>query len=631
MRSVLGKQKHRFLLIVGFGVFLLASNAHSVDAPPSGTATTQPTQVVIPVEEPIPAPPTTSNALGRFRTKSGTVKVAEMLLNRYKESVVQIAALDNAGNVLGEAMGVAAGDSHIATPLSLILGNSIQWADKISITHHDGTQYFSNIALVNEQLNLVLLSPDNRPAKIPFVRPLDERPQVAIFTISLGKEPKIHQGKLSAVNKKAGTLSIAMEDVDESQAGTAIINSQGELIGMLLPNNHGILASTLEALTERAKKMESIPPPMLGAIMGRGVLVDTETKGAYPTISKAIAAIRSGEAPKINPKLYEPAKDRSYSPKEADRLVIKVLSGTYKENEIDLPSYVSLSGSGPKTTTIIGTNPKKDVLIIKKAKNTSVSGLRIVPASLQDSSAATVSIIESANIQMLGNIIESKGGTAISIKNTQSVSLDANAFPGAALGEAMRCMSSSVTATTNGFMGDWPRGLVADNGCILTASQNIFMKNKVGISANHKTASLAVLHNTFLDSVAGVHLGGLPKIFRLENNIFFRTAYGLNSNVTLPESALGRNSLWRGELVVGGHKISSSRILRSEPKFLAPARFDFRLRPGSPEYGSASGALKDFGAFQSEGFLGTHSTYLASALEIIMGEENLVKAWGLNR
>ncbi len=609
----------------------------NLPAYPSGT-TAQPGQTTtngIPTDTNAITPPPVDQAksLGRFRTAAGTVKVADMLLNRYKESVVRVTALDNSGNTLGEAMGVAAGGKHIAAPLSLILGNSVQWADKIAITHYDGTQYFANIALVNEELNLVLLAPENGPAEIPLVRPLDERPQITIFAISLppNAAPNIFEGKLSAVNQKNGTLAVTGDQIGDSQAGTAIINSQGELVGMLLPKRHGVLASKLTQLIDKAKKSEPLPPSMLGAVMGRGVVVKENLPGAYPTIGKALEAIKNGKAPKIDANFFEPAKDRLLSPKEADRLVVKVMPGTYKEKNLELPSYISLSGSGPKDTTLMSTDPNAPAILVKNAKHINISGFRIVPAALQKAQSATIAIEQSSDVQILGNILESKGGAAISANSSLSVVVVANVFPGTDRGDAIRCIRSIVRATGNGVLGAWPQGFVAGDMCTFEIERNLFMRNKVSIAGSNRSAAVSVGNNTFIDTIGGLHLEGKPRAIRLQSNVFFHSPFALSTSTQIPDQSLGRNSLWRSDFMVAGRKVVSSRILRSEPHFLNPARYDFRFPPGSPEYGSAPGAFKDFGAFQSDDFLGPNSSYFADALEVATGEKDLAKSWGIKR
>ncbi|RZA06179.1 MAG: hypothetical protein EOP11_10990, partial [Proteobacteria bacterium] len=103
-----------------------------------------PTNVgAIPTPDTIPAPSlTTSTAvsLGQYINANKEVKIEKMLLDRYQQSVVSIRALDLAGNELSRAMGVGVGANaqFIAAPLSLLLGNEQQWADRIEITHVAG-------------------------------------------------------------------------------------------------------------------------------------------------------------------------------------------------------------------------------------------------------------------------------------------------------------------------------------------------------------------------------------------------------------------------------------------------------------------------------------------------------------
>ena len=129
-------------------------------------------------------------ALGQCRKKSGggetTVDFGCIIDRRYKHSVVRVLAKDLSGNILAKAMGVAIGRNaqYIAAPLSIVLGNTQQWADRIEVTHFAGNKYDANVALIDEEKNLVILSPEAAPAPIVFVAETDERPQLDVYTIS---------------------------------------------------------------------------------------------------------------------------------------------------------------------------------------------------------------------------------------------------------------------------------------------------------------------------------------------------------------------------------------------------------------------------------------------------------------
>ena len=139
----------------------------------------------------IPTSPVPVNSPGQYRNARGDVKIERLIHDRYKQSVVRVTARDLGGNVLSKAMGVAVGrnSQFIAAPLSLVLGTSQQWADRIEVTHFAGNKYDANVALIDEEKNLVILSPEAAPAPIVFVAETDERPQLDVYTISFDNNP----------------------------------------------------------------------------------------------------------------------------------------------------------------------------------------------------------------------------------------------------------------------------------------------------------------------------------------------------------------------------------------------------------------------------------------------------------
>ena len=102
-------------------------------------ATGSPTNIgAIPTPETAPPPsagstgiiaPSTIPAVpspGQYRNAVGEIRLEKMFLDRYRSSVVRVTSKDLAGNELSRAMGVGVGrnSQYIATPLSIILGNS---------------------------------------------------------------------------------------------------------------------------------------------------------------------------------------------------------------------------------------------------------------------------------------------------------------------------------------------------------------------------------------------------------------------------------------------------------------------------------------------------------------------------
>jgi len=580
----------------------------------------------------------TAPSPGQYRNAKFEVNLSKMFLDRYKTSVVRVTSRDLAGNELSRAMGVGVGRNaqYIATPLSIILGNSQQWADRIEITHAAGNKYFAKVALIDEEKNLVLLAPEAHPAPIPYVREQDERPLVEIFTFSFeaGPEgsidPKIHRGTVAAANPETGLLSIGGTTPNDSHAGSAIINTQGELVGMLLPGGRGVLASTLQKMVLRAQKLTPIDPIMIGVILGRGVLVDPKTKGAYPTINSALEAIKKGEAPKADTKLYFPAKNRAVAPKESDKVVVKVMPGTYKEEKpISLPSDISLSGSGADTTVIVGTDAEKPVILLLDSSNTMVSGFRISPAPLQKLKAPTIIVSKARSVTLLGNVIEAKGGVGAWVHESTQVVVAGNTFSrGQARG--LSCDRSQLLAQSNAFVGDWPMAVSIDRGCNIDLSRNFFFENKTSVIVSSLASRVNIERNSFIRTPAAIKASGSPSNFRLNDNLFFECNFALTVSGQLDQKKLGRNAVWKSKIQANGRPLTSLDLVRTEPKFVAPADYDFRLRPGQGQLGNAeTEAGADIGAFQRSDYLGQYTQQLVRTLGVAVGEKDLAETWGV--
>ncbi|MGE3262591.1 MAG: right-handed parallel beta-helix repeat-containing protein [Bacteriovoracia bacterium] len=596
----------------------------------------------IPTPDTIP-PPTDlqlksqDQLFGQYRTAKGEVKLAKMFLDRYKQSVVRVIARDLAGNELSRSMGVGIGRNgeYIAVPLSIVLGNSQQWADRIEVTHSAGNKYNAQVALIDEEKNIVLLAPEANPAPIPFVRDTDERPQTSIFTISFVDAPdnkitaSIQRGTLAAANQENGLLSVAGNEINDAQAGTAIINATGQLVGMLLPGGRGVLSSALQMLIVKARKAEPFEPSLIGMILGRGVLVDPKQKVAFPTIGAALEAIKKGEAPKADVSRYTPAKNRTVAPRDSDKVVIKVMPGTYKEAKpIALGSNVSLAGSGAASTTLLGALPGKPVLLLQDSKNVSVSGFRIVPAPLQEMKAPTVIVSKSSDVKMSGNVFEAKGGVSLWVHESVSVELGGNIFT-RGRERALSCDRSSMIIEANGFIGDWPIGISADRACRAEISRNLFLDNKTSLTISGLAGRIRLQQNTFIRNAVGVKMY-VASNFSMTDNLFTETPIGLISTGDVDPKSLGRNGVWQSKLQAKGKTLTLVDIVRSEPKFVAPASYDFRISPGKAQVGNASlGTGLDLGAFQRTDMLGRYTEPFAHALSAATGDPDLAEAWGL--
>jgi hypothetical protein len=605
----------------------------TIPPPSTGTSTNTATGIPTPVGE--------VKSLGRYRNAKGEVKIDQMLHDRYKQSVVRVVAKDLAGNVLAKAMGVGVGRNaeFIATPLSIVLGSSRQWADKIEITHFAGNKYEAQVALIDEEKNLVLLSPEARPASIVFTREINERPQIDVFTIGFDLNPdgsiasSVQRGRIAAANSETGLLSISPysgSKIDDAQAGTAIIDSEGNLVGMLLPGGRGVLSSTLQRSIAKAQKSVPLEPRMIGVILGRGVLVDPRLEGAFKTISDALEAIKKGTAPKTDPTRYTPAKNRAVAPKETDKVVIKVMPGTYREKkQITLPSHTSLSGSGPGQTTLVASDPNKPAVLVQNSENVIVAGFRIVPAPLQSLKAPALIVSKGTNVTLIGNVFEAKGGVAAWVHESRNVVFQGNTFARGTM-RGLSCDKSDIKLDANAFVGDWPVALSVDKGCTATVKRTLFFENKNSISASGSAGTLTVQQNTFVRSPAAIKLNGNNQRFRLQDNLFYECNFGVLGAGEISSRSFGRNASWRSKFQARSRAITQLDIVKTEPAFEAPDLYDFRIKPGKGHTGSAM--LEeglDLGAFQRSDFLGAWTGTLARSLSVATGEDDLASSWGI--
>jgi hypothetical protein len=591
------------------------------------------------------APSQQGTSLGRYR-KSGaggaiTVNIEGLLHDRYRQSVVRVTAKDLAGNVLARAMGVAVGreSKYIAAPLSLVLGSSQQWADRIEVTHFAGNKYSANVALIDEEKNLVILAPEAAPLPINAVAEKDERPQVDVFTISFDNAPDgsltsaVHRGRIAAANPDTGLLSVSAYDkqvIDDAQAGTGIIDSEGKLVGMLLPGGRGVLSSTLMKSIAKAQKTTPIEPRMIGVILGRGVLVDPKMDGAFKTITEALDAIKKGTAPKPDPTRYTRARSHAVAPKETDKVVIKVMPGTYKETKpVSLPSNTSVSGSGPGQTVIVAPSPDKPAFLVQHANNVMIAGFRIVPANLQELKAPALIVSKATGVTLLGNVFEAKGGVAAWVHDSNRVSFFGNTFARGTI-RGLSCDRSSILVETNAFVGDWPVALSLDKECSSVVKRNLFFENKTGIGVASTAGSTIVQENTFVRDTTGIKLSGGSSGFSLHDSVFYETPFGLHSGGDVSVRNLGRNAVWKSRFLARTKKLTGLDLVRAEPTFEDPALYDFRIKPGKGHTGQAVRVPgNDLGAFQPDDFLGPYSGPLARSLSAATGEEDLAGSWDL--
>jgi hypothetical protein len=628
--------------IPGSATYPSGATKAAAPAKPSGSVPS----IVVPTPDTIappaiPGTPSASQSLGRYRNARGEVKIESLLHDRYKQSVVRVVAKDLAGNVLAKAMGVGVGRNaqYIAAPLSLILGSSQQWADKIEITHFAGNKYDANVAYIDEEKNLVLLSPEASPAPIVFTREQNERPQIDVFTISFDNAPDgtitsaVHRGRLAAANPETGLLSVSPysgQVIDDSQAGTGLLDSEGNLVGMLLPGGRGVLSSTLQRSIAKAQRSTPLEPRMIGVILGRGVLVDPKLEGAFKTISDALDAIKKGTAPKTDPTRYNTARNRAVAPKGTDKVVVKVMPGTYKEKKpILIPSDLSLSGSGPRQTTIVAPDPEKPAILVQNASNVIIAGFRIRPAAGQKMKAPALILSKSSNVTLLGNVFEAKGGVAAWAHDSQSIAFHGNTFSHGA-DRGLSCDNSTLKLEANAFLGEWPVAFWIDKKCSVEAKRNLFLDNKNSVNVAASAGTVSFQQNTFIRAHSAVVLNGVNPLFTLQDNVFFECPTGFTSGGEMNPRQLGRNALWRSKFMARSKPILLLDSVRTEPGFDAPGSFDFRIQSGKGQVGAAvSEPGADLGAYQRKDFLGPYSGTLARSLGAATGEDDLAGAWGL--
>lgn len=587
---------------------------------------------------------------GKYTNRDGTVRLDEKLRDVLVNSVVEVTAYDQADAPIRKTMGVAIGKdaagamvsdrNFIAVPLSVVMGNNLQWADRLSITHHKGSSYNASIAMIDEELGLAILQPDNEPQPIRFMPAKNERNQIKVVMIKFNRNQKneivadVYWGEISALNRKKGTLIVSGDEVDSTMAGTGIINMKGELVGMLGYGGHGILSSAMYERTKYTRKKPAIQPKMVGVLMGKGVVVDKKMKGAYRSVGEALKEIRAGRAPKADPSLYIP---KQTDETEQGRVIVKIHAGTFVEKStLDLPANISITGAGPAQTILTSEDPAKPVISINDKKDISLANLMIRPAPLQKNNVNTVDIKDSSNVFILGNAIVSRGGSALSFQGARASAAFANAFDGKdanGSAKAVYCNNSIILAMSNAFIGQWGHGLSVGTECVMKASRNFFQKSKIGIAIASSSANVEVEKNTFIQTVVGVRYYGNFPAGKFVDNLFYRNVYSIYTSQKPQAEQFRYNSSWRSVATFKKSTIKNSGMMKSEPKFRNPATLDFRLKAGSAQFGAGSttekGLPTDIGAFQNADFLGKYSIQLANALGAIRGDANLAKTWGL--
>jgi hypothetical protein len=169
-----------------------------------------------------------------------------------------------------------------------------------------------------------------------------------------------------------------------------------------------------------------------------------------------------------------------------------------------------------------------------------------------------------------------------------------------------------------------------DKGCNLNARRNLFSENKTAVTISSAASRVNLERNSFIRTTGAVKFSSAPKTFFLRDNLFFECNYALLSSGALDAKKLGRNALWRSKMEARNKPIAAVDLVRTEPKFEAPASYDFRLSAGQSQFATAEtepGA--ELGAFARDTYVGTYTQQLVRALGVAIGEPELAEAWGL--
>ena len=313
-------------------------------------------------------------------------------------------------------------------------------------------------------------------------------------------------------------------------------------------------------------------------------------------------------------------------------MVVKVMPGVYKEGKtINIPSNLSLSGSGPDRTSLIGTDPTKPVVLVQSEENSLLAGFRIIPAGKQSMKAPTVIVSKSKAVTLLGNVVETRGGVGVWALQSSNVRLNGNAFPsaGTAGSRAISCDHSGIRAEANAFVGDWSIAIMVDKGCSADLNRTVFISNQTSVLIGPGATSLKMARSSFVRDTAGVKLEGKIPHLEMSDNLYYECADGLIVAGDIETRKLGRAAVWKTRMTGQGKNLSSLDLVRTEPRFRSPENYDFRLLPGQAQLSTGDSGV-DLGAFQQDTYLGIFTQQLARALAVATGQADLAAQWGIS-
>jgi hypothetical protein len=241
--------------------------------------------------------------------------------------------------------------------------------------------------------------------------------------------------------------------------------------------------------------------------------------------------------------------------------------------------------------------------------------------------APAVILSKATHVTISGNVFEAKGGVALWVHDTPSAEIHGNIF---ARGHerAISCDLSNIVLNANGFIGDWPIALNAERRCNAEISRNLFIDNKGSISIASQAGRVTVSQNTFVRSGVALKLFKQGS-FSMTDNLFYECGYGFLSLSDVERRVMGRNGVWQSKMVSRNRPIPLLDIVRTEPKFVAPASYDFRVMPGKALSGNGMIAGQDLGAFQPGDVLGEYTEPFVHALSAATGNPDLADDWNL--
>ena len=164
----------------------------------------------------------------------------------------------------------------------------------------------------------------------------------------------------------------------------------------------------------------------------------------------------------------------------------------------------------------------------------------------------------------------------------------------------------------------------------MRASRNLFVEAKIAIAVNNQAARLEVNRNTFIQTVTGIRFNGNSPAGEISDNLFYEGIYSVFASVPIDKSLFKRNAAYKNIPVLNGKRLNDIDMIRTQPLFENPSRYDFRLKPLTAHAGLIKSAesSSDIGAYQRSDYVGNYTSYFIKTLESALNTEGLGKDWG---